>query len=510
MQWLNKVVDEAIARQPDGEIIVESGVSPSGVYHLGTLREILTAEAIAQELKHRGRASRHVHFVDDLDALRKIPVGVPEKFKKYLGQPLADVPSPDGKASSYAEYYLADLLQAVDKMHLQVDVIRSCKKYRAGYFGPAIEEVLEHIDEVRRVMEEVAGRKLDPHWSPIQVNEEGYLKSRKFTSIDKQAKTVAYEDLEGNTQTIRYDDGGVKLDWRIDWPARWWMQKVVAEPFGRDHASAGGSYDTGAAIMKGVFKTPPPLPLPYEFINRSGQTKKMSKSAGETIGLAHLLDILPPEVVWYFVMRFPASKQLYFDEGEGVVKLIDDFSQLLAKRGKSPEDDQLIRLCTQGKSVVAISNIPFSHLVASYQAALKDPNKTLEILSRTEYKDITLQQAEVIKNELRFIDKWLEKWAPESVKFELIKQSDPGSFSQPEKTYLSNLAEKLDKAPEGAEGEWFHKAIYELKERDNMDPQQVFEPLYRALIGKKSGPRAGWFLSILPKDWLIKRLRLEA
>ncbi|MGH7192572.1 MAG: hypothetical protein ACREJM_03450, partial [Candidatus Saccharimonadales bacterium] len=46
MQWLNQIVDELAKRRPEGEIIVSSGVSPSGAYHLGTLREILTAEAI--------------------------------------------------------------------------------------------------------------------------------------------------------------------------------------------------------------------------------------------------------------------------------------------------------------------------------------------------------------------------------------------------------------------------------------------------------------------------------
>src|SRR3990167_392652 len=124
MQWLDKVVDDAIARKPEGEIIVESGVSPSGTYHLGTLREILTAEAIAAELKNRGRTSRHIHFVDDLDALRKVPAGVPENFKKYLGQPLADVPSPDAVASSYADYYLADLVLAKDQLRLDMEIIR--------------------------------------------------------------------------------------------------------------------------------------------------------------------------------------------------------------------------------------------------------------------------------------------------------------------------------------------------------------------------------------------------
>jgi lysyl-tRNA synthetase class I len=38
----------------------------------------------------------------------------------------------------------------------------------------------------------------------------------------------------------------------------------------------------------------------------------------------------------------------------------------------------------------------------------------------------------------------------------------------------------------------------------------MFGALYRLLINKSSGPRAGWFLSILPRDWLLDRLNLKA
>ncbi|MBI2007680.1 lysine--tRNA ligase, partial [Candidatus Saccharibacteria bacterium] len=100
-------------------------------------------------------------------------------------------------------------------------------------------------------------------------------------------------------------------------------------------------------------------------------------------------------------------------------------------------------------------------------------------------------------------------WAPEAVKFKLLKQVNASDFAPAEMEYLNVLSQKIAQAPPTADGEWFHKAIYELKESHNMSPQQVFEPLYRALIGQKSGPRAGWFLSTLPRDWLIKRLRLE-
>src|SRR3990167_6273594 len=199
MQWLNEVAERVIKAKPSGEITVSSGVSPSGTYHLGTLREVLTAEAVARELRFRGRSVRHVHVVDDLDALRKVPADVPAEFKKYLGQPLCDIPSPDGQAKSYADYYLADLLVAQDKLGIDMEVVRSHEQYRAGFFVPAIEAALDNIVSVRQAMEKVAGRKLDPHWSPIQVMEDGYLKSRKFQSINKSDQTISYQDLEGNT-----------------------------------------------------------------------------------------------------------------------------------------------------------------------------------------------------------------------------------------------------------------------------------------------------------------------
>ena len=75
---------------------------------------------------------------------------------------------------------------------------------------------------------------------------------------------------------------------------------------------------------------------------------------------------------------------------------------------------------------------------------------------------------------------------------------------------MSNLANVINGAPEDADGAWFHQAIYTFKETSGLAPKELFTVLYRALIGKTSGPRAGWFLSMLPHDWLVQRLRFEA
>ena len=104
----------------------------------------------------------------------------------------------------------------------------------------------------------------------------------------------------------------------------------------------------------------------------------------------------------------------------------------------------------------------------------------------------------------------MDKWAPDNVKFDLRKEIKASEFSDAEKGFLQTLAQKIEQAPKDADGDWFHKAIYDLKDAVGMEPKAMFETLYKALIGKTSGPRAGWFLSILPRDWLMKRLKLEA
>jgi lysyl-tRNA synthetase class 1 len=510
MQWLNKAADEASAAHPDGEILVSSGVSPSGIYHVGTLREVLTADAIMQALRERGRDARHIHVVDDLDPLRKIPASVDPSYEKYIGMTLCDVPAPDGKAgSSWADYYFKDFEKSLKKLGLDVEIIRSHKKYRAGFFVPAIELVLEKIDTARQVLNSISGRQLDENWSPIQIKEKDYLKSRKFIGIDTRRKVVMYQDKDGIEREISYSKGDVKLYWRLDWPARWWLLGVNAEPFGRDHATKGGSYDTGVGLMKKVFKDQPPIPVPYNFINRTGQTKKMSKSTGDTLAISDMLEILPPEVLRYFVLRFAPDKQLFFDETDGVVRLIDDFAELLAKPDKTDSDEQLIRISMANVPVTTISNIPFSHLVASYQAALKDADKTLDVIRRTEHKSTVDKQEDTIRNELKYIDRWLNDWAPDDVKFELAAKP-PKLTNDKEINYLAALAKKVSAAPADADGEWFHKAVYEFKDTSGLPPKQLFGTLYKVLIGQEHGPRAGWFLSILPREWLLKRLQLEA
>ena len=510
MQWLNKIADDLISRYPNGEILIESGGSPSGTYHLGHLRELVICDAIMLELSRRGRDAKHVYFVDDLDALRKVPSNIPSEFDKYLGIPLCDVPAPDGSDQSYADFFIAGLKQACSDLGVDVTFLRSHEKYRSGYFVPVIERCLDRLDLVKQVLEDVSSRKLSEDWTPIQVMDTGRLKNRPFISLNKDNKTIKYKDASGEAKEVQYEKGEVKLDWRLDWPGRWWMMHVAVEPFGREHASAGGSYDTGVRLMKEVYEAEAPLPVPYDSIHMIGDTKKMSASKGTALSANEGLQLLPSEVIRYFMLRNALNKPVYFDPVNGVVQLIDDFAAITAKSNRTESEEQLLYICTRGIDKKTVSKIPFSHLVASYQAALKDQDLTLEIIGRTEYAQIVKQEADIIKAELQYIDAWLKKYAPDEVKFELRKQVNADEFNDVERKFLADLAKIVSAAPIDADGAWYHQAVYELKDSINMSPKEMFTTLYRVLINKESGPRAGLFLSILPREWLLKRLQLEA
>ena len=131
------------------------------------------------------------------------------------------------------------------------------------------------------------------------------------------------------------------------------------------------------------------------------------------------------------------------------------------------------------------------------------------IIRRTEHGKIVDEDVGKIKAELAGIDWWLEKGAPEEVKFELSQKVDKSKLDNNQVKFLYGLATEIEQAPKNADGEWFHKAIYELKETSGLEPKELFSTLYQVLIGKDSGPRAGYFLSILDRDWLVKRLRLK-
>jgi lysyl-tRNA synthetase class 1 len=104
--WSETTARFAVDKFKDVQIYTTAaGISPSGVVHFGNFRDVITSFATHLQLKEKGLKTRMIFSWDDFDRFRKVPIGIPEDFKQYIGLPLTSVPAPVPGFKSYAEYF---------------------------------------------------------------------------------------------------------------------------------------------------------------------------------------------------------------------------------------------------------------------------------------------------------------------------------------------------------------------------------------------------------------------
>ncbi len=79
-------------------------------------------------------------------------------------------------------------------------------------------------------------------------------------------------------------------------------------------------------------------------------------------------------------------------------------------------------------------------------------------------------------------------------------------LSELQKNALKELAAYISAQDDMPDGEAIQHKLHELKEALAIKPQDLFGALYLAFLGKAYGPKIGWFLSVLPKEFVLKRL----
>jgi hypothetical protein len=89
----------------------------------------------------------------------------------------------------------------------------------------------------------------------------------------------------------------------------------------------------------------------------------MSSSKGNVISVADALEVAPPEVLRYLVLRTRPMKAITFDPGLPLLALVDEYDDARAKN----RDDRAIALSRV--SGIAPVGIPFKHTVVVLQIA---------------------------------------------------------------------------------------------------------------------------------------------
>lgn len=492
--WADQVAGEITASRKN--LVVATGITPSGEIHVGNLREVLTADAVVRALKSLGKKVKFIYIADSFDPLRKVyPFLDAEKFEKHVGKPLSEIPSPSGKFKSYADNFLDPFLRSLKELDIQVEVVRADRLYKEGRCTPNIIKALKATEKIRKILKEETGKETNQDWTPFHAicEKDGSMQQTQVLGFDELKEEVQYRCKCGHEGVVPMAGGG-KLTWRVDWASRWKILGVTVEPFGKDHASRGGSYDTGKRIVQEVFEYEPPFPVVYEWISLRGGGD-MSSSKGNVLSIAEMVDVVPPEVLKYNIVKTRPNRRLVFDPGLPLLSLLDEF-----------DDPQSPQRHSRAAELSVISGHPplgvsFKHLVTLIQATEGNVQKVSEILRRTGYPNV---DPSALQTRAQYAQKWLKRFGPEDLKFSIQKDLPLAckDLSSQQKKALGLLSSQMTA---GMTADEVHNAIYQVKEEVKISPKELFQAIYLTLLGKERGPRAGFFLASLDYDFVQKR-----
>lgn len=343
--WIQRAADAAIEhahRSDSTSIVCASGISPSGPIHLGNLREVMTAHLVAEEIKSRGIDAVHVHSWDDYDRFRKVPVGLPPEWSRYIGMPLAAVPDPYGARDSYATHFIDQFTAALRRLGVQMREIRQSQQYPAGTYNASIRHAMDERGQIFDILEgfQTEGR----HERPVEERRTAYFPFKPYcqecgkdlTEVTGWADTaVTYRCRCGHEGAMSIADGAPvsgKLVWKVDWPMRWAFEGVDFEPAGEDHHAPSSSFSSGKVIAPEIFDATAPTTLVYSFVGLAGGKSKMSGSAGGAATPDTALDIFePPMIRWLYTRRLPSQSFTIDMSGPAVLRLYDEWDRFAAK-----------------------------------------------------------------------------------------------------------------------------------------------------------------------------------
>lgn len=526
-----------------------SGISPSGPIHLGNLREFLTVHFVAEEIRRRGIAVRHLHSWDDYDRFRKVPAGVDPSFGEHIGRPLTAVPDPTGEYASWAERFKAPLRGALAEMGCEMVEIDQTAMYTSGAYREQVLTAVRRRGEIEQVLARYRTKK------PV-VTEPGAPEATESTAEDDEAGHGASEDLARfpfkpycrgcgrDTVTLTsYDDESTdlaytcdvcgdsyvtnlatqdegKLVWKVDWPMRWTFEGVHFEPGGVDHASPGSSYTVGKDLVGPVFGGTAPSFVGYSFVGVAGMPK-MSSSRGGVPTAAEALRILEAPILrWLYVRRQP--KQAFnVDFGQEVLRLYDEWDALTRKAAVPEKRDAAVLAWERASATASAGRLATPAVVVPFRLLSSVADVTA---GNTELVSDTVGKVGYAHDSVADLEPRLSKAATWMTAYvdpedrttvrELPDSARLGDLGPDERRWLDLLLERLPASFDGeGAGDELTALIYGVPklargltledaptDEVKADQKAFFKLLYALLVDAERGPRLPTLFAALGAD----------
>jgi len=509
MFWCDQLLERI-----GGPQTINDSKTPSGRPHVGALRGPLIHDAIFRTLEAKRVPVQYLFGVDDYDPVDEIPYGEVHHFERFLGAPLCNVPPPPGSnATDMADHYISEFFSVFGELGIRSGFYRMRDIYRSGRFNDAIDTILQKADVVRRIYREVSGSERDEHWYPFQVICEncGRIGTTVVTGYD--GKAVTYDCRPGLVRwakgceyrgRVSPFDGRGKLPWKLEWCAKWRTFPVTIEGAGKDHSTKGGSRDVAAACLRAIFGQEPPLNCPYDFFLVGGT--KMSSSKGIGVTAREMADFLPPDILRFLLIRPSPRQPVNFEPSETyIVKLFNDFDRLHHRYHHDPsvsEDEKRIYELSQVTTEPDHWVADFQLVVALTQLPHLDTAMELEKRRGEPFTDLERKHLDLRIKAARY---WAERYATEDEKTRLqdTLPARAQDLTATQRAFLRMLGEALQEAQ--WEGDALQTCIFNVARLTPIEQASAFKAIYRVLLDRDNGPRAGNFLSFLERNLVVRR-----
>jgi len=524
--WFDELLLDAEAWVGDGrEVVVNAGLSVSGLQHVGRLRgEITLSHLLTRALRKEGRAvmqSLVLYTQDEWKAKEgQLAQFRGDEGRTYIGRRLIDVPDPKGCHANWVDHYWVDFGGVLDRFAPDIRIVTTTEAYENPEMQSLVRDLVGRSEAVRAIVNKYRGRKpYPPGWLPFEAFCEACGTIGARTSAIR-GLTVEYECGRcGAKGTSRMEKG--KLNWRLEWPALWKVYRVDIEPFGKDHATPGGSRDSCKEIIETIMRTRAPMGIPYEWVGISDRGKDLGDmGSSDFLGFtpAQWVEIGDPEVLRYIYSFNPISRRVVLDLSR-VDAYHDTYdmaeSAFYSEEHEGDEEEQA-RAYELAQMASPPEEAPYqlSYRHSAFLAQISPEEGRLEWCLRR-MRDTGMLTRRLSEWEearvARRIDEaraWVEKYAPENrvVLLESLTDEIAVRLDDRDRGALRIYAERAAKT------EWTEEAIKEsmvsLTKTGKLpvETARFFRDLYLVLLGQERGPRAAPFLAVLEKEWVLRRL----
>src|SRR5437764_2105425 len=472
-------------------VIFETGYGPSGLPHIGTWNEVARTTFVRHAYEElTGAPTRLIAFSDDMDGLRKVPDNIANAavLAENLGKPLTQIPDPFGTHESFAHHNNAMLQRFLDRFGFEYEFLSATDCYTSGRFDDVIRKVLHGWDAIMGVMLPTLREDRRKTYSPVLPISPttGRVLQVPVEVIDPEAGLIAFDDEDASRIQHSAFGGLAKLQWKVDWAARWVALGVDYEMSGKDLIDSV----TQSGKIARVLGARPPEGFNYEmFLDEKGE--KISKSKGNGLSLEEWLRYGSEPSLAFYIYREPRrAKSLHI----GVIpRAVDEYWQFRGNYPNQPLDQQL--------------GNPVHHIHAG-----QVPGEALPLTYGLLLNLVSLPGVADKETAWRFVQRYAPGASPESdpeldeliglavnyaQDFALkdLKRRPP---TETEAAALRDLDSELAKLPPDASAEDIQTQVFEVGKRhygkENL--RAWFQALYETLLGSSQGPRMGSFVAL--------------